>query len=154
MISFKLFFENILQGDSENYFAKPRVNQFISNYFDKEKEAKEFDFKIESDLSKLPDACPPGFWVTREGAFIAVPTVGHEWALKKLYPDKFKNAYGAFQTQNLATKNGFVRIGRLGQSNTLEFTYNPLQKTDAAINTAKNIAAKYGMEVKDDFEGF
>jgi len=106
-------------------------------------------YKILSNFSELPDNPPHGFWVTKQGKIIAIPSIhGHEEALKQLFPD-IKGRFGSDLKMD-ALKKGFIRMGKMNDGR-YELDYHPLYTSKQAVKTAKDIASLYNMGVKDDF---
>ena len=112
------------------------------------------NYKILSNFAALPESPPHGFWVTKDGKYIIVPYMwGHDEAIKALYPDIGQGAEGS-NLQLKALRAGFLRMAKLGSTNTYGLTYHPLYTGSTAKKTAKDIASFYNMSVQDDFEGY
>ena len=109
------------------------------------------NYKICNNFQDLPTEPPHGFWITKTGQFIPVfKMFGHDEALKALFPNIIAGKQGLAALQS-AMKHGMIRVAKIG--NDFGLTYHPMYTSNAAKKTAKDIAAFYNMDVKDDFEG-
>ena len=137
--------------------TKKKNGRVVPNCVPKESKKKLTEnYKIFNNFANLPDSPPHGFWVTKNGEYIIVPNLfSHDEALKALYPDMVKGELiGGANLQMKAFKAGLLRMAKLGNSGDYGLTYHPAHATSAAKKTAKDIAAFYNMNLKDDFGGY
>lgn len=137
--------------------TKKKNGRTVPNCVPKESKKKLTEnYKISGNFAELPDSPPHGFWVTKDGKFIVIPGIfGHDEALKTLYPEIAQGEMsGSSNLQMKAFKAGLLRMAKLGSSGDYGLTYHPLHASSSAKKTAKDIAAFYNMNIKDDFGGY